>query len=75
MLRITVHDEGVGIPPEILPRVQELFFTTREASGGTGLGLFVCQEIVSAHGGTLVLTSQPGVGTDATVTLPGEAPQ
>jgi PAS domain S-box-containing protein len=74
-LRVTVHDEGVGIPAEILPRVREQFFTTREASGGTGLGLFVSQEIVTAHGGTLELASQPGVGTDVTVTLPAEVPQ
>jgi signal transduction histidine kinase/HAMP domain-containing protein len=71
-VKVVVHDEGVGIPPEILPRVREQFFTTRESSGGTGLGLFVSQEIVSAHKGTLQLASQPGVGTDVTVTLPAE---
>jgi polar amino acid transport system substrate-binding protein len=74
-LRVTVHDEGAGIPPDILPRVRDQFFTTREASGGTGLGLFVCQEIITAHGGTLELASQPGVGTDAVVTLPAEVAQ
>jgi len=74
-LRVIVHDEGVGIPPEILPRVREQFFTTREASGGTGLGLFVSQEIITAHGGTLELASRPGVGTDVMVTLPTEVAQ
>ena len=59
-----ISDEGAGIPAEILPRVREAFFTTREASGGTGLGLYVSQAIVTAHGGTLELTSTPGVGTD-----------
>ncbi len=72
-LQVIVHDEGAGIPAEILPRVREAFFTTREASGGTGLGLHVSQAIVTAHGGTLELTSKPGVGTEATVTLPAEA--
>jgi len=72
-LQVIVHDEGVGIPAEILPRVREAFFTTREASGGTGLGLHVSQAIVTAHGGTLELTSKPGIGTEATVTLPAEA--
>jgi len=72
-LQVIVHDEGAGIPAEILPRVREAFFTTREAHGGTGLGLHVSQAIVTAHGGTLELTSKPGVGTEATVTLPAEA--
>jgi signal transduction histidine kinase len=72
-LRVIVCDEGAGIPAEILPRVREAFFTTRETSGGTGLGLYVSQAIVTAHGGTLELTSKPGVGTEATVTLPAEA--
>jgi PAS domain S-box-containing protein len=72
LLRVTVHDEGVGIPADVLPHVREQFFTTRESSGGTGLGLFVCQEIVTAHGGTLELTSQPGVGTEVAVILPAE---
>ncbi|MGA2766233.1 MAG: ATP-binding protein [Spirochaetia bacterium] len=72
-LRVTISDEGAGIPAEILPRVREAFFTTREASGGTGLGLYVSQAIVTAHGGTLELISTPGVGTDAIVMLPVEA--
>jgi polar amino acid transport system substrate-binding protein len=72
-VQVIVHDEGAGIPAEILPRVREAFFTTRQASGGTGLGLHVSQAIVTAHGGTLELTSTPGVGTTALVTLPAEA--
>ncbi len=72
-VRILVCDEGAGIPSDILPRVREAFFTTRQASGGTGLGLYVSQAIVTAHGGTLELTSKPGAGTTVTVTLPAEA--
>jgi signal transduction histidine kinase len=71
-VRVIVSDEGGGISPEIMPRVREAFFTTREASGGTGLGLYVSEAIVSACGGTLDLVSQPGVGTQAIVTLPAE---
>jgi len=74
-LRVIVHDEGTGMAPEILSRVREPFFTTRKAAGGTGLGLYVSQAIVAAHGGTLELSSHPGLGTDAVVTLPAEAPQ
>jgi signal transduction histidine kinase len=73
ILRVIIHDEGAGIPPEILSRVGEPFFTTRKASGGTGLGLYVSQAIITAHGGTLELTSHPGIGTDAMVILPAEA--
>ena len=74
-LCVIVHDEGAGMTPEILSRVREPFFTTRKAASGTGLGLYVSQEIVTAHGGTLELLSHPGLGTDAVVTLPAEAPQ
>jgi signal transduction histidine kinase len=72
-LRVMVCDEGAGIPAEILPRLGEAFFTTREASGGTGLGLHVSKAIVTAHNGTLELKSKVGVGTEATVTFPAEA--
>jgi PAS domain S-box-containing protein len=71
-LRIVVHDEGVGMAQEVLSRVREPFFTTRLAAGGTGLGLYISQEIVAAHKGTLELLSKPGVGTDVVVTLPAE---
>lgn len=70
---VVVSDEGVGIPDDLLPRVLDMFFTTREASGGTGLGLYVSNAIVSALGGTLELSSHVGVGTRATVTLPAAA--
>jgi signal transduction histidine kinase/HAMP domain-containing protein len=73
LLRIVVSDQGQGIPADILPRVRDAFFTTREATGGTGLGLHVSQAIVTAHGGTLEISSTPGVGTEVTVTLPVEA--
>jgi signal transduction histidine kinase/HAMP domain-containing protein len=72
-LRVMVCDEGAGIPAEILPRMGEAFLTTREASGGTGLGLHVSKAIVTAHDGTLELKSKQGVGTEAMVTLPAEA--
>ncbi|ACL65144.1 histidine kinase [Anaeromyxobacter dehalogenans 2CP-1] len=65
-----VRDEGVGIPPEHLPRLTDPFFTTKRDSGGTGLGLSVSSGIVKEHGGTLEFRSAPGAGTTATVTLP-----
>jgi signal transduction histidine kinase len=72
-LFIRIADEGRGIAPEHLPHLKERFFTTRRPSGGTGLGLFVADTIISEHHGSLSLTSVPGQGTVATVTLPAEA--
>jgi signal transduction histidine kinase len=68
---IELADTGVGIPPEMLPKVFELFVTTKAPGKGTGLGLVICQEIVKAHGGTISIASQLGTGTTVTVFLPG----
>jgi signal transduction histidine kinase len=67
-LEVVVRDTGEGIPEEALPRVFDVFFTTRE--GGTGLGLPIARRIAEAHGGTLVLRSRPGAGTEAILGLP-----
>jgi signal transduction histidine kinase len=72
-LFVRIADEGCGIPAEFLPRLKERFFTTRRASGGTGLGLFVADTIITEHHGSLELASVPGRGTVATVILPAEA--
>jgi len=67
---VEVADTGTGIPPDILPRVTEAFFTTKEEGKGTGLGLAVCKRIVDQHGGELAIESQLGTGTTVRVTLP-----
>jgi PAS domain S-box-containing protein len=67
---IEVTDTGAGIPPEMLPKVFDLFLTTKESGKGTGLGLAVCQEIVKNHGGTIQITSKLGEGTRVRVFLP-----
>jgi len=67
---LTVADEGVGIAPEDLPRLTDPFFTTKRASGGTGLGLSVSAGIVQEHGGSLDFVSEPGRGTIARLLLP-----
>jgi signal transduction histidine kinase len=67
---IELADTGAGIPPEMLPRVFDLFVTTKAPGKGTGLGLVICQEIVKAHGGTINIASQLGTGTTVTVFLP-----
>ncbi len=66
---IEVRDTGRGIEPDHLPRIFDLYFTTK--ADGTGVGLAVTQQIVTAHGGTIEVDSRPGAGTTMTVRLPG----
>ncbi|MEM7244471.1 MAG: ATP-binding protein [Acidobacteriota bacterium] len=67
---IRVSDDGSGIDPEIQPKVLDPFFTTKAPGKGTGLGLSTAYGIVRRHGGELHLTSTPGKGTQASVSLP-----
>jgi signal transduction histidine kinase len=67
---IEFADTGAGIDPQILPKVFDLFVTTKAPGKGTGLGLVICQEIIKAHGGTVNITSQVGRGTTVAVFLP-----
>jgi signal transduction histidine kinase len=67
---IEVRDEGVGIAPEHLGRLCNPFFTTKQASGGTGLGLTITSSLVRLHGGRLTFASELGKGTRALVTFP-----
>jgi PAS domain S-box-containing protein len=78
-VRITVADEGAGIPPEDLPRIFEPFYrATNAAAGwarGMGLGLPIAKELAEAHGGAITVASTLGAGTTFTFTLPyGEPP-
>jgi signal transduction histidine kinase len=69
---IEVHDTGRGIEPDHLAKIFDLYFTTKPE--GTGVGLAVTQQIVTAHGGAIEVDSEPGAGTTMTVRLPrGEA--
>ena len=73
-VRLSVSDNGPGIEPSVLSRIFEPFVTTKGPGEGTGLGLAVSHGIVTAHGGTLKVASEPGGGARFTMTLPG-APQ
>ena len=66
--KITITDEGVGIPPEVLPKVFDPYFTTKKT--GTGLGLASCYSIIRRHEGYITLKSQVGQGTEVAVYLP-----
>ena len=68
-VRLTIRDEGVGIPHEFMNRLTDPFFTTKRESGGTGLGLSISAGIVQEHGGSLDFESSPGSGTTAILTL------
>jgi two-component system NtrC family sensor kinase len=67
---VSVKDSGIGIPPEILDKVLEPFFSTKPVGKGTGLGLSLCYGIVEAHGGRLEIKSRPGEGTEVRIILP-----
>jgi signal transduction histidine kinase len=67
-VRLHVRDTGSGIPTEQLAKIFEPLYTTKP--GGSGLGLYIVQEIVTAHGGTLAVESALTCGTTFTVTLP-----
>jgi signal transduction histidine kinase/CheY-like chemotaxis protein len=68
--RLTVKDSGHGIPPEILTRIFEPYFTTKGMGEGTGLGLAIVEGIVQGHGGVITVESGAGGGTVFQVFLP-----
>ncbi len=68
---IEVEDNGPGIPADVLPRMFDPFFSTKE--GGSGLGLALTQQIVKDHGGDLSVASTVGKGTTFTVSVPAKA--
>ena len=71
---IEVQDYGVGIDPVDIPRLTEAFYrpdsSRQRETGGYGLGLYLCQLITRAHGGEIVIESEPGKGTRVIVNLP-----
>ncbi len=69
-LLLEVSDSGTGIPPEIIDRIWDPFFTTKEVGHGTGLGLSTIMGIVKAHDGFVSVSSEPGIGATFKVFLP-----
>ena len=78
MIRLSVADEGDGVPPEHLPRLTERFYRVdagrSRALGGTGLGLAIVKHIIERHRGRLDIASVVGKGTVASILLPAIAP-
>jgi signal transduction histidine kinase len=69
-VEVKIQDNGQGIPPDVLPRIWDPFFTTKDVGEGTGLGLSIVHELVERHGGTIECETQVGEGTTFTVRLP-----
>lgn len=69
-VRVTISDDGTGIPDEMLSKIFDPFFTTKGVGKGTGLGLSICYRIVSDHGGTISLHSGRDGGAHFVIELP-----
>ena len=70
-VEIRIRDNGTGIPPEVKEKMFNPFFTTKPAGEGTGLGLSMSHDIVvKQHGGTIDVSTEPGVFTEFIITLP-----
>lgn len=67
-IKLTIRDQGVGIPEKYLNKIFDPYFTTKQT--GNGLGLATCYSIVKKHDGHITVDSQPGIGTTFTVYLP-----
>jgi len=71
LVKLWVRDNGPGIPPEVLPKIFEPYFTTKGPRQGTGLGLNIVQRLIKEGGGALHVHTRLGTGTTFTVYLPG----
>lgn len=69
-VEISIADTGCGIEADVMQKIRNPFFTTKETGKGTGLGLSIVDRIVAEHGGELRIESEPGKGTTVTVVLP-----
>ena len=73
-VEIRIRDNGTGMPPEVVEKIFNPFFTTKPTDQGTGLGLAISNDIVRRHGGAIRVETEPGEGTTMIVALPLERP-
>ncbi len=69
-VRIEIQDDGGGIPTSALPKIFDPFFTTKPIGEGTGMGLSISYKIIEAHGGKILVDTEPGIGTTFSILLP-----
>ena len=69
-IEIRIRDNGNGIPPDVVEKIFNPFFTTKPTDQGTGLGLAISSDIIRQHGGSIKVDSQPGQFTEMVIELP-----
>lgn len=69
-IAVSISDDGSGIPRDHQDRIFEPFFTTKDVGKGMGMGLTVAYDIVTSHGGSIEVGSEPGKGSEFTISLP-----
>ena len=73
-IEVRIRDNGTGMPPDVVEKIFNPFFTTKPTDQGTGLGLSISSDIIRRHGGSIQVESEPGEFTEMIVTLPLQAP-
>ena len=73
-IEVKIKDNGMGMPPDVIEKIFNPFFTTKPTDQGTGLGLAISNDIVRQHGGTIRVESEPGEFTEMTIEIPLKPP-
>ena len=73
-IEIRFRDNGTGMPPEVVEKIFNPFFTTKATNRGTGLGLSLSNDIIRSHGGTIQVETQPGEYTEFIIRIPKDNP-
>ena len=74
-IEVRIRDNGTGMPPDVIEKIFNPFFTTKPTNQGTGLGLSISSDIIRRHGGYINVESEPGEFTEMAITLPVEPPE